>query len=71
MDTNTTLLSTTTGTTIIGLILIIYRAINHRRIRSNCCGRDIQMSVDVENTTPPAERFIVQNPQRKISVEVK
>jgi len=31
----------------------IYTVLNHRRIRSNCCGRKIEASLDIENTTPP------------------
>jgi len=27
--------------------------VNHRRIRSNCCGRNVVVSLDVESTTPP------------------
>lgn len=27
--------------------------INHKRIRSHCCGKELQISLDVENTTPP------------------
>lgn len=27
--------------------------INHKRIRSQCCGRKVEVSVDIENTTPP------------------
>jgi hypothetical protein len=34
------------GTTVIGII-------NHKRIRSSCCGRKVEVSVDVEETTPP------------------
>jgi hypothetical protein len=30
----------------------IYAAINHKRIRSNCCGKKLEASLDVENTTP-------------------
>ena len=33
------------GTAVIG-------AINHKRIRSNCCGKKIESSIDIENTTP-------------------
>ena len=33
-----------------GSILAI---INHKRIRSNCCGREISTSLDIESTTPP------------------
>lgn len=34
------------ATAIIGLI-------NHKRIRSKCCGREATASIDIENTTPP------------------
>jgi len=27
--------------------------VNHRRIRSNCCGRQASVSLDIDNTTPP------------------
>jgi len=31
----------------------IITAINHKRIRSSCCKRELTVSVDLENTTPP------------------
>jgi len=34
------------GTVILGVI-------NHKRVRSNCCGHKVDVSFDVENTTPP------------------
>lgn len=34
------------GGTILGII-------NHKRLRSKCCGRNAEVSIDVENTTPP------------------
>jgi len=37
----------------LGIAYRIYVAINHHRVRSNCCGREIVVSVDVEETTPP------------------
>ena len=44
---------------IVGLIVSLagsaLAVINHRRIRSNCCGLPIVMSVDVESTTPPTD----------------
>jgi hypothetical protein len=27
-------------------------AVNHRRIRSNCCGKEVVASLDIEKTTP-------------------
>ena len=28
--------------------------VNHKRIRSTCCGKTLDISVDIENTTPPS-----------------
>jgi len=42
---------------IVGLVLsiggTILATVNHRRVRSNCCGLPLIVSVDVESTTPP------------------
>jgi hypothetical protein len=37
---------------IAGTILTV---INHKRVRSGCCGKKIEVSLDVEATTPPKE----------------
>lgn len=37
------------GLSIVGVIVA---AINHTRIRSNCFGRKVELSVDIEKTTP-------------------
>lgn len=44
-----------TGTiaVVISVATAIIGVINHRRIRSKCCGRHLEASVDIENTTPP------------------
>ena len=39
---------------------------NHKRIRSNCCGKELVTSIDVENTTPP--KLEVPEEALKISV---
>jgi len=31
----------------------IIAAVNHTRIRSACCGRKIEVSLDIEKTSPP------------------
>ena len=36
----------------ISLVGIIYSAINHKHIRANCCGRNIEFSVDIDSTDP-------------------
>ena len=32
---------------------IVLGIINHKRLRSKCCGRNLEASIDIENTTPP------------------
>lgn len=34
----------------------IITAINHKRIRSNCCGLKQEVSIDIETTTPPTDK---------------
>jgi len=34
------------------VIVPAYTAVNHKRIRSVCCGRNCTTSLDVEDTTP-------------------
>jgi hypothetical protein len=34
----------------ISLVGIIYSAVNHKHIRSRCCGRDLEMSIDIDST---------------------
>ena len=41
----------------VGSTLLV--AINHKRIRSKCCGRSIEASFDIENTSPNAPKPIV------------
>jgi hypothetical protein len=62
MDTNIALLSTGTGGTILGVLFLMYRTFNHKRCRSKCCGQDLDLSLDIENTTPPRQNFVVNNP---------
>ena len=49
MDTSNILGLIGFGVSILGAI---YTAVNHKRLRSRCCGKTLDMSVDVENTTP-------------------
>jgi hypothetical protein len=30
----------------------VYNTINHKRIRSKCCGQNLEASVDIDETTP-------------------
>jgi hypothetical protein len=37
-------------TTLIGIV-------NHKRIRSSCCGKKTDVSIDIEDTTPPGVKI--------------
>ena len=58
---------------IVGLIVSIggslLAVVNHRRIRSNCCGIPLVMSVDVETTTPPTD-LRIKIPDTKLESEL-
>jgi len=42
---------------LVSLVIVIVdrvvQLVNHKRIRSNCCGRVGEVSLAIENTTPP------------------
>ena len=60
-----------TGATLggIGLVFsiigIIYSAVNHKHIRSKCCGRDIDISIDIDSTEAPEAKA----PEAKVQGE--
>lgn len=36
----------------VSILTAVIGAINHRRIRSNCCGKEMSASLDIESTSP-------------------
>lgn len=44
----------------LGIAYRVYLAVNHHRIRSTCCGKEMVVSVDVEQTTPPIKIVVPQ-----------
>jgi len=40
----------------ISLVGIIYSAINHKHIKTRCCGREIEISLDIDSTETLGER---------------
>jgi len=49
--------------------------VNHTRIRSVCCGRKLDVSLDVERTTPPSsiqrsDTMVIKIPQNKSEATV-
>lgn len=60
----------------VGLVLAgaIYAAVNHKRVRSNCCGKEVSVSFDVEATTPPNQTtgaHLAAAPQLRVVVPVE
>lgn len=50
---------------------IVFAAVNHKRLRSNCCGRKIDVSIDVEATNPsPTVDKGIQSPKDKTMINV-
>lgn len=49
---------------IVGLVLsvgtAVVGAINHKRIRSTCCGKKAEASLDIESTTPPKALTVLE-----------
>jgi len=44
---------------IISMGAMIIGVVNHKRIRSNCCGREGSVSLDISPTTPPEKPTVV------------
>ena len=41
---------------------VVLGVINHKRIRSSCCGKEASVSLDIENTSPRKEEAFVECP---------
>ena len=37
----------------VSVLTAVIGAINHKRIRSTCCKKELSVSLDIETTTPP------------------
>lgn len=46
---------------VFAILFSIYKAVNHHRCRSACCGRKMEVSMDIESTTPP-EKLTIKVP---------
>ena len=57
---------TTAALAIAGLVVSvggsILAVVNHTRCRSNCFGQKLEVSLDVEKTTPPGEKLEIKIP---------
>jgi hypothetical protein len=41
---------------VVTVVGVVYSAINHKRLRSTCCGKKIDMAIDIESTSPIQSR---------------
>ena len=37
---------------LVSVLTLVIGAINHKRVRSHCCGSSVEASIDIENTSP-------------------
>ena len=54
MDVNQIILGGISGSTFTLTVFIIYKiyyCVNHRRIRSSCCGKKMEASIDIDSTS--------------------
>ena len=47
---------------VLGLLYRAYQIINHRRIRSNCCGKILVVALDIDETTPRQNQILPEQP---------
>jgi hypothetical protein len=52
MDQNIALLSTGTGSTLLLIIVYLYKSMVGKKIRSKCCGTDLEAGFTVEEMSP-------------------
>ena len=66
------LLSTGTGGTILGVLIMLYKVCNGKRLRSSCCGYKMEMDFKIDEC-PPTPPDMQENPLHapKIIVENK
>ena len=48
---------------------LIYTAINHKKIRCRCCGKDLDMSVDIDETDAAKSTAKVKPAEPETSIE--
>jgi len=63
MDLNNIFTQAGLSTGFIATILIIYKAINGKRCRSHCCGRQLEMDLKIDDIPPsPNNNILINNP---------
>lgn len=70
MDQSILIQAGASATTISILFILgwVYKTFNHRRLRSRCCGVDMDASIDIEDTTP-RESVVVLKPSQTTGLD--
>lgn len=68
MDTSSTLAGGGIVATIVLVGGIIYKAINHKHLRSRCMGQTLDVSIDIDDSTPAPTTVKVEVPMSNIKV---
>lgn len=53
--------------TVLGVVLVVYKSVNHQRIKSKCCGKRCDVSLDIESTEQHPSPVVVTLPTEKKS----
>lgn len=70
MDSNQYISGGIGASIVVALIIAkqVYNTINHKRIRSKCCGQSLEASVDIDETTP-RDSVKVENTSQLIGID--
>jgi hypothetical protein len=53
-----------TAVVVLGILYKVFTLVNHHRLVSKCCGKAIEVSIDVDETTPKSNSYY-RCPRRK------
>jgi hypothetical protein len=56
------------GSAVLSIGSVVIGVINHKRIRSTCCGRKHEVSLDIENTSPAVPKLSLPLEQKAVSL---
>ena len=58
---------------IIGIVISVggalFTVINHKRCRSNCFGKKLEMSIDIDQTQPSPDKLTIKVPNQGSTAE--
>ena len=70
MDTNTALLGMGTGGSLFLIALYIYKSVVGKKLRSRCCGDDVEVGFVVEDMSPVAHKNPMRTKDQDLPIDV-